>query len=279
MKIPEKLTRVRLDKLNFREYSVRIESAIEIKKCPGLDLTSAKNKSEPRSVRKICLCSLQKAGHTGGLSMTDMMMPYEMERQRLYQKEQEEMRRDMREIEKTRVKAEITENIRTQAQEVRRQNKEYSDEKKRGQYETVEFTAGGEVRVITKNLSVPTIPREITNLTNLHGKIFRRRSFPQESVFCLEGNIGGQKIRVYFKGDEVGNGTYVLKRLSAQGISIWANPVKAKRYAVQMLEMLILDAPVYQIADLPGWIKTGEEGFSFVEENCITWEYLMEVVK
>lgn len=207
------------------------------------------------------------------------MMPYEIEQQRLYQKEQEEMRRDMREIEKTRVKAEITENIRTQAQEVRRQNKERADERKRGQYETIELTSSGEVRVITKNLSVPTIPREITNLKNLHGKIFRRRVFPYESIFCLEGNVGEKKIRVYFKGDEVGNGTYVLKRLSAQGISIWAKTVKAKKYAVQMLEMLILNAPVYQVPDLPGWIKTGEDGFSFVEENCITWEYLMEVVK
>ena len=42
MEIPGKLTRVRLDKLNFREYSVRIESAIEIKNRPGLDLTSKK---------------------------------------------------------------------------------------------------------------------------------------------------------------------------------------------------------------------------------------------
>ena len=208
-----------------------------------------------------------------------MMMPYEMESQCLYQKEQEEMRRDMREIEKTRVKAEITENIRTQAQEVRRQNKEYADERKRGQYEAIELTPSGEIRAITKNLSIPTMPREITNMKNPHGNIYRRMDNPTERVFCLEGNVGEQKIRVYFKGDEVGNGTYVLKRLSAQGISIWAKPVKAKRYAVQMLEMLILDAPVYQIADLPGWIKTGEDEFSFVEENCITWEYLMEVVK
>lgn len=211
--------------------------------------------------------------------MADMMMPYEMERQRLYQKEQEEIWRDMREIEKTRVKAEITENIRTQAQEVRRQNKERADERKRGQYETIELTSNGDARVITKNLSVPTIPREITNLKNLHGKIFRRRVFPYESIFCLEGNVGEQKIRVYFKGDEVGNGTYVLKRLSAQGISIWAKTVKAKKYAVQMLEMLILDAPVYQVADFPGWIKTGTDSFSFVEENVITWDYLLEVVK
>ena len=94
----------------------------------------------------------------------------------------------------------------------------------------------------------------------------------------LRGNIGGQKIRVYFKGDEVGNGTYVLKRLSAQGISIWAKTAKAKKYAVQILEMLILEAPVYQIADSPGWIKTGDS-FSFVEENRITWDYLMEVLK
>lgn len=207
------------------------------------------------------------------------MGPYEIENQFLFQKEQEEIRRDIREIEKTRVKAEITENIRAQAQEVRRQNKERADEKKRGQYETIELMSSGEVRVITKNLSVPTIPREITNLKNPHGKIFRRRNFQHESVFCLEGNAGEQKIRVYFKGDEVGNGTYVLKRLSAQGISIWAKVAKAKKYAVQILEMLILEAPVYHIADLPGWIKTGEESFSFVEENCITWEYLMEVVK
>lgn len=66
-------------------------------------------------------------------------MPYEMEKQRFYQKEQEEIRRDMREIEKTRVKAEITENIRTQAQEVRRQNKERADERKRGQYTIAGF--------------------------------------------------------------------------------------------------------------------------------------------
>ena len=113
------------------------------------------------------------------------------------------------------MKAEITENIRTQAQEVRRQNKERADERKRGQSETIELTSSGEVRGITKNLIVPPIPREITNLKNLHGKIFRRRVFPYESIFCLEGSVGEKKIRVYFKGDEVGNGTYVLKRLSA----------------------------------------------------------------
>ncbi len=208
-----------------------------------------------------------------------MMMPYEMNSQCLYQKEQEEIRRDMREIEKTRVKAEITENIRTQAQEVRHQNKEYADERKRGQYETIELTLSGEIRVITKNLSVPTIPREITNMKKPHGKIFQRMDNPNESVFCLESSVGERSIKVYFKADEIGNGTYVLKRLSAQGISIWAKTVKAKKYAVQMLEMLILDAPVYQVADSAGWIKTGEGSFSFVEENCITWEYLMEVVK
>lgn len=208
-----------------------------------------------------------------------MMMPYEMENQFLYQREQEEIRRDLREIDKTRAKLEITENIRTQAQEVRRQNKERADERKRGQYETVEVTSSGEVRVTTKNLSVPTIPREITNMKKPHGKIFRRMDNPNESVFCLESSVGERSIKVYFKADEIGNGTYVLKKLSAQGISIWAKTVKAKKYAVQMLEMLILDAPVYQVADLPGWIKTEEDSFSFVEENCITWEYLKEVVK
>lgn len=76
------------------------------------------------------------------------MIPYELEEKLLYRKEQEEIRQDMREIEKTRLKTEITESIRTRAQEIRRWNKENADERKRGQYETVDFTPNGDIRVL-----------------------------------------------------------------------------------------------------------------------------------
>lgn len=208
-----------------------------------------------------------------------MMIPYEMENQILYQREQEEIRRDLREIDKTRAKVEITENIRTQAQEVRRQNKERADERKRGQYETVEVTSSGEVRIVTKNLSVPTIPREITNMRNPYGLIFQRVSNPNESIFRLDCKVGGKKKLVYFQSEAIGSGTYVLKRMAAQGIVMWANSSKAKKIAVELLVKLISEATVYSVFEAPGWVKTGEDRFSFVEENSITWEYLMEVTK
>lgn len=207
------------------------------------------------------------------------MMPYDMGQQFLLQKEQEEVRRDMREIDKARIKAEITENIRIRAQEVRRANKERADERKRGLYETIELTSTGEIRVITKNLSVPTIPREITNMRNPQGEIFRRSNNPNERVFRLVCNVGEQTVHTYFKCESIGSGTYVLKRMAAKGISIWANTPKAKKYAVDILVKLIREAHVYQVADSPGWVKSGKDHFSFVSEDSITWEYLLEVVK
>lgn len=116
-------------------------------------------------------------------------------------------------------------------------------------------------------------------MKNPRGKIYLRRSNPNESVFCLESNVEGQTIHVYFKGTEIGNGTYVLRKMSAKGISMYAQLPKAKKFAMEILQKLLREAPVYQVSDSPGWIKTGEDDFIFVGEDSITWEYLVEVVK
>lgn len=208
------------------------------------------------------------------------MLPIEMEMQFLQQKEQSEIRRDMREIEKVRLKSEIAENIRIQAQQIRRENKERADERKRGMYETVEITQSGEVRVVTKNLSVPTIPRIISNIQNPKGEIIIRYTNPLQKVFLLSCRIGEEESNTYFKGDEIGNGTYVLKRMNASGINIWGESLaKKKKFAVELLNVLFCQAQRSNVADSPGWIKTKEGSFLFVEENALTWEYLLEVLK
>ena len=68
------------------------------------------------------------------------MLPYEMEQNLEWQREQAEIRRDWREIEKTRAKAQITEAIRIEGQEVRRCRKKADDERRRAIYETVQIT-------------------------------------------------------------------------------------------------------------------------------------------
>lgn len=201
------------------------------------------------------------------------MLSYEMEQNLQWQREQAEIRRDRREIEKTRAKAQITEAIRIEGQEVRRWRKEVADERKRGIYETVQITSSGDIQAVTRNLSVDTIPRLITSMRSPQLQKYIRETDHRQQVFSLSCVVADHQVRIFLAKDQIGNAGYLLKRLASEGITFFGAPAKCKIWIRDLLSQLISTARESVIPDRPGWIKR-EGTFAFVDVDKLTWEVI-----
>ena len=199
------------------------------------------------------------------------MLPYEMEQNLEWQREQAEIRRDWREIEKTRAKAQITEAIRIEGQEVRRWRKEAADERRRAIYETVQITLSGDIQAVTRNLSVDTIPRLITSMRSPQLQKYIRETDRRQQVFSLSCVVADQQVRIFLTKEQIGNPGYLLKRLASEGITFFGAPAKCKIWIRDLLSQLISTAREWVIPDRPGWIKR-EDGFTFIDVDKLTWE-------
>lgn len=207
-----------------------------------------------------------------------MMLPYQMENFFQWQREQEEMRQDFREVGKTHAKAIVTENIRIQGLEARCLIKEAAAERRRGIYETLEIGSNGDIQEVTKNLAVPTIPRKVTNMRFPEVKVFIRQNKPQDQIVCLICEIEGRKAYIYLKKPQVGNANYLLRRLTAEGVILYKSAPKAKKKLCDLLAGLISHAEQVGVADCPGWINENGQ-FRFVEEEELTWEVIEEALQ
>lgn len=199
------------------------------------------------------------------------MLPYQMESYLYWQREQAEMRQDCREIEKTRMKAEVTENIRIRGQEARCLIKEAAAERKRCIYEIMEIASNGDIQEVTKNLAVPTIPRKVTNMRFPKVIVFVRQNKPQDQIVCLTCVIERRKASIYLKKTQVVNANYLLRRLTAEGVILYKSTPKAKKRLCDLLAALISQAEQSEVATCPGWIRENGK-FRFVEEEELTWE-------
>lgn len=202
---------------------------------------------------------------------------YEMENEIRRKKQQEEWYQDYREIEKTRIKSEIREDIRIRAEGIRAINQEIRAEQKRGIFEMIEITPNGEIREVTKNLIVDTMPRIVMNAKEPIGTVLIQKSNPSNRAFRLTCKVDSREAMVYFEQEEIGNSAYVLKRLAAEGIFFFQKGAKAKKTCLELMCILLNKAKVEWLEDAPGWVKR-EDVFFFITEDSLTWENVKEVL-
>lgn len=151
------------------------------------------------------------------------------------------------------------------------------EEVKRGIYEAVVVDEKGRPYLETRNLWIDAKPREFINLC--YPKLTRvaRASCLEEYVFIISGKVNETPCLIYLDPKKAGSGTYLLGKLTAAGICIYAPERKAKQYARLMLGWLLGNAENSVIADEPGWTEINGEVL-FIPEGRMTWQEIKKLL-
>lgn len=182
----------------------------------------------------------------------------------------EDSYQDTREIQKTEAKEMIRGNAKLALQMQKAQLRQREEEAKRGTCEEIAFDEEGRPYLITRNLWIDAKPREFANLRYPKLICAAKRSCLEEQVFIVSCEVSGIKRTIYLDPKRIGSGTYLLGKLAAAGICIYAPEKRAKQYARLLLSWLIGYAEKSVIADEPGWMEVNGE-FTFVAERSMTW--------
>lgn len=180
---------------------------------------------------------------------------------------------DRREIEKTRAKAVVKEQVKMQAQECREARKEQEDERKKSVYEEVQVLQSGELQIVTKNLRIDAIPRKVTNMENPRVIMLRRMRNGDDELIMVKCNVKDSDIKIFMAPSMIGSGSYVLKKFAAKGIDFSMPTAKAKRLATCLV--IQLSAEPERIQWLPehaGWVQNLEGNFEFFGKEQLTWQ-------
>lgn len=182
----------------------------------------------------------------------------------------EDRYQDMRKINSTEMLAEIRGNAKINLELQKIELRQREEEAKRGTYEEIIFDEEGRPYLITRNLWIDAKPREFANLRYPKLICAAKRLCLEEQVFIVSCEVSGIKRTIYLDPKRIGSGTYLLGKLAAAGICIYAPEKRAKQYARLLLSWLIGYAEKSVIADEPGWMEVNGE-FTFVAERSMTW--------
>lgn len=182
----------------------------------------------------------------------------------------EDSYQDMRRINNTEMLAEVRRNAKISLELQKMELRQREEEAKRGIYEEITFDEEGRPYLITRNLWIDAKPREFANLRC--PKLIRaaRISCLEEQVFIVSCEVNGETSMIYIDPKKIGSGTYLLGKLAAAGICIYAPEKKAKQYARLLICWLLRYSDKSVIADEPGWIEIDGK-FSFIPEGSMTW--------
>lgn len=187
---------------------------------------------------------------------------------------------DIRDIEKTRAKAEVKAVTRLQERQIRYQMKETEEERKRQQGEELVFGEDGELQLVTTNLSIETIPRRLTNMRKLKLTVLRHAEDSDDRIFRIDFKIGERNDQVYLESREVGNGSYLVKKFASQGAYFMLKSARAKEIAVKILcslQQMSEDEEI--LPDEMGWIKMQDGMWHYIGEEEMTWKRAKKLAK
>lgn len=184
-----------------------------------------------------------------------------------------------REVEKERSKIAIREESRLYILDQNIKKRQEADEFNRSIFEKMEVNADGKIVVTTRSQSQQFQPREISDMRNPKFYIAARASNLSEQIFILDCELAGTNRVIYFSPKRIQSGTYILGQLAAAGITIYApSSARAKGYARNLIALLVKSGTPTVLPDEPGWMELDGENFSFVEEERMTWEKIIEYV-
>lgn len=152
--------------------------------------------------------------------------------------------------------------------------REAERERKRSIYEELEIDKSGKITLVTRNLAVQTVHREVTNITLPEIVILARIQDPDERVFKFRCKIGDRPISMFLDGNKLSNGAYIIRKFLENGIRFRVPERRFKEVVRQLLAKLFEEEPQTRyLADKPGWVRCKGKWF-FIEEGALTWEDL-----
>ena len=105
--------------------------------------------------------------------------------------------------------------------------------------------------------------------------IAAKSSCLSEQIFILDCNVAERTAQIFLEPKKVGSGAYLLGKLTAAGISIFAPAAKAKDYARRLIGLLVENGIRTVIPDEPGWIEMEEGKYAFVNKGRMTWKEIV----
>lgn len=197
-------------------------------------------------------------------------MQYELQRQQYMINE--EMRQDQRELAKAEKKAYLREKYKTWGLQERQHVHDQIEEARRSVYENVSIGGSGKIEIKTENLAIASSSRLISDLCSPKLIILQKANDLTEEIFCVMGVVKNKKTEMFLSPDRCGNGTYLLRKFNTSGVSIYAEAIKAKAYAGQLLRLLISNSTETQIlSENPGWLLLPDGSIKLVDEGELLW--------
>lgn len=196
-----------------------------------------------------------------------------------HQKQQRDFYEDQREIMKEKAKAYAREQAKIEAMEYRIAIKESEAERKKSIGEEVQLLASGEMQIVSKNLLVDARPRQFTNMRGPRLAILKRMEDETDEILLFQCTVENRDIEIYIDANNLGNGTYLVRKLAAKGVYFELPSVKAKQVAVRIIGILLHDAETKWLPECPGWVKYANGDFDFIEEGGLTWKKAKKMEK
>lgn len=200
---------------------------------------------------------------------------YELSMDNIWQQQKRQMQYqiDCQEIEKVAAKTAAVENVRIRSMQVKSQLREQERERKKSIGELLQIMENGELQIVTENLSIQAIPRQVTNMRSPKLTVLRRQADGTEQVFLINCLVGDKEKEVFLEKNQAGSGTYIVRKFASEGVYFKMETAKAKKFAVQL--MAILQEICNETKLLPeheGWMKMPDGQFQYVGEEDLTWE-------
>lgn len=197
-------------------------------------------------------------------------MRYEIQREQT--RLAEEIRQDERELYKVKQKAKIREQAKLRGMKERQRVKDQIEEARRSVYENVSISGDGKIEMKTENLSIEPSSRILSDLCSPELILLRNGNELNEKIFLVVGFVKNKKIEMFFLPERCGNGTYLLRKFSTAGVSIYAPAMRAKAYVGQLLRLLVSNNQETEILpENPGWMLLPDGKLKLVEEGELLW--------
>ena len=168
---------------------------------------------------------------------------------------QQQYFQDCREIELVKAKEVAKASVRLEAQAIKAQRKEESEERKRQIF-------------------------DITNMRKPYLTVIKRAEDLDDSIYLVACLLNDCKIEVFLDVDMAGKASYILRKFSAVGIIFMVSTAVAKRIINQLMAILIQNSQRVKILpDEPGWLKKIDGKFEFFGEEDMTWNRAKKMTK
>lgn len=110
--------------------------------------------------------------------------------------------------------------------------------------------------------------------------ILKRIADETDVAYRIVFQIGNKERTVFLDKVLSGKGSYIVRKLAAEGADIFADAKRKKEYAGQLLAVLLATCKNEEwIADQAGWVTTPDGKTKCIEEGELTWEKVKKLTR